>query len=73
MRKMSEVSIEEANGGAKARALCWTCRDYAENQVTWNATAYGLTQNSAKTNARKKLSDHKSGLIRGHRITYVIY
>lgn len=72
MRKMSEVSIENANGGAKVKALCWTCYDERESLI-WSAMGYGLTQNSAKKNARMKLSDHKDGLIHGHRITYVVY
>ena len=73
MKKMSTEAMREANGGAKAIAYCWTCKEAGIDGWRSNLDGtFGLTMNSAKKNALKTLDLHTNGDEQGHNVTYII-
>lgn len=73
MKKMSTEAMREANAGAKAVAYCWTCKEAGiEGWRSSTDGTFGLTTDSAKKNALKKLDLHTDGKTNGHNITYMI-
>ena len=75
MKKMSTEAMRKANGGAKAIAYCWTCKEAGIDG--WRSSSdgtgtFGLTVNSAKKNALKKLVMHTDGDTQDHNVTYMI-
>ena len=71
MKKISREEQMMKNGGAKVRAICWTCKAEAGDHVVWANTASGLTKSMAKKNAVKSLTCHKNGKTNGHNIGYL--
>lgn len=73
MKKMTEISMEEANGGAKVRAICWTCYNDEKDTIVWAATKSALTVKGAKKAALKQLTAHTDGKLHGHNVGYIVY
>lgn len=48
MKKISREEQMMKNGGARVRAICWTCKKDYGDDVVWANTAWGLTRKSAE-------------------------
>ncbi len=73
MKKMTKEAQMQANGGARARAICWTCYNDNRNDVVWACTKSALTVSGAKLAALKQLTAHRNGKLHGHNVGYVVY
>lgn len=70
---MTKEAQMQVNGGAKVRAICFTCYNKGGNHVVYACTKWALTVNGAKKAALKQLTEHRDGEIRGHNVGYVVY
>lgn len=73
MKKMSKEAQMQANGGAKVRAICFTCYEDCGNTVVWAYTKSALTVSGAKKAALEKLTHHSDGKIGTHNVQYIVY
>jgi hypothetical protein len=72
MKKLSIKAQKSVNGGAKAIAYCWTCKD--AGIIGWRSNTdgtSGITSSTVNKNARKTLDLHRYGT-NGHYITYIV-
>ncbi len=70
MKKISREEQMMKNGGARVRAICWTCKNDFGDKVVWGNTAWGLTKKSARKNAVDGLTKHSSDEKTTHDIGY---
>lgn len=73
MKKMSKEAQMQANGGAKVRAICFTCYSEYGNDVIWAYTKSALTVGGAKKAALKQLTNHRDGEPGTHNVKYIVY
>lgn len=73
MKKMTKEAQMQTNGGAKVRAICFTCYMEGGNNVVFACTKSALTVKGAKRAALKQLSAHSDEKLHGHNVGYVVY